>query len=139
MAKPDSACGDDVLTYELYYAPSKNATPYLIASLDGINQNTYTRNVPDSTSGCYFFMTVDSAGNKAASASLIVQRHALFIHYPMYLPLIMMAKTICLFHFLIVMLITLNSPFTTVGEIKFLKLMIRIFCGKEPKIMAQQD
>ena len=64
--KPDSACGDDVLTYELYYAPSKNATPYLIASLDGINQNTYTRNVPDSTSGCYFFMTVDSAGNKSS-------------------------------------------------------------------------
>jgi gliding motility-associated-like protein len=63
--KPDSVCGNDVVAYEIYYSPTRSGTPYLIAQLNGINQNTFVRNIADSIRGCYFILTIDSAGNKS--------------------------------------------------------------------------
>jgi gliding motility-associated-like protein len=64
-SKPDASCGDDVITYQVYFTPLKNQTPQLIAILQGINQTTFTQNIPDSIPGCYYIISVDSVGNKS--------------------------------------------------------------------------
>lgn len=69
--KPDSACGNDVVTYELYYSPTHAQQPYLIAELHDRNITSYTRDVADSIRGCYYLITVDSVGNRSAESDIV--------------------------------------------------------------------
>ncbi len=63
---PDSACADDVASYNIYYSPTSNGTFTLLATVNDNTINTYFYTNEISIAGCYYVTAVDSNGNEGA-------------------------------------------------------------------------
>lgn len=63
---PDSACADDVVSYNIYYSSTSNGTFTLLATVNDNTINTYFYTNEISIAGCYYVTAVDSNGNEGA-------------------------------------------------------------------------
>ncbi len=59
-------CGDDVVGYELYYSPTFDASPTLLASFQTAGDTLYDHYTEGSLTGCYYVTAVDSFRNVSA-------------------------------------------------------------------------
>lgn len=63
---PDSACADDVASYNIYYSPTSNGTFTLLTTINDASINNYFYTNEFSIAGCYYVTAVDSNGNEGA-------------------------------------------------------------------------
>ena len=68
---PNDFCPDvdDVVGYNIYYAPQIGETMDLVQNNDGADDTTYFRPASASIAGCYLVTAVDSFGNESDSGS----------------------------------------------------------------------
>lgn len=63
---PDSACADDVASYNTYYSPTTSGSFILLATVNDNTINSFEYSHPISIAGCYYVTAVDSNGNEGA-------------------------------------------------------------------------
>lgn len=68
---PNLTCSDDVIRYEIFYKPTLDGEFFSLMVIDGATTVT-TEHVNDgSIAGCYYMVSIDSAGNKSVSTDTI--------------------------------------------------------------------
>jgi gliding motility-associated-like protein len=72
-SNPNIACEetDDVVSYNIYYAPTQNADLSWINSNEGAENNTYEDSPDTGLAGCYAISAVDSVGNESLLSSVV--------------------------------------------------------------------
>jgi gliding motility-associated-like protein len=60
---PADSCKESIANYFIYYSPTSDKTPKLIATL-GSNDSEFVHQPDETLAGCYIVGAVDSAGNK---------------------------------------------------------------------------
>ncbi len=69
---PAEVCGDeDTHSYNVWFTPTLNGTPQLLATLLGADNTIYTHTDGASVAGCYAISAVDSVGNESALSVLV--------------------------------------------------------------------
>lgn len=61
----DPSCADDVVGYKLYYAPTFDETPLVIAEFDDRNDTLYNHYPENTMAGCYLVTAIDSFNNES--------------------------------------------------------------------------
>lgn len=61
----DRSCALDVVSYKLYYSPTFNETPQVIAQFNDPNDTVYNHYPEGTLAGCYFVTAIDSFGNES--------------------------------------------------------------------------
>jgi gliding motility-associated-like protein len=62
---PDRSCAEDVVSYKLYFSPTFEDPPTVIAEFDDPNDSVYNHYPEIALSGCYFVTAIDSFGNES--------------------------------------------------------------------------
>jgi gliding motility-associated-like protein len=70
-SNPNLTCADDVLAYNVYFAPSPEAPLEILVSLTGENDTTFLHEDLNSLAGCYAVTALDSVGNESAPSEVI--------------------------------------------------------------------
>jgi len=71
---PNNFCADDVMSYNIYYAPTDTSSFELIDSITVLTDTTYTHSNMDlSIAGCYYVTAVDSMqyGNESEPSNIV--------------------------------------------------------------------
>lgn len=68
---PNLSCADDVVQYQVYYAPQQGAALTLLATLGSALDTTYIHNGLLSLAGCYAVVAVDSFGNQSTFSNIV--------------------------------------------------------------------
>ena len=68
---PNLSCADDVVQYQVYYAPQEGAALTLLATLVSALDTAYIHNGLLSLAGCYAVVAVDSFGNQSAFSNIV--------------------------------------------------------------------
>jgi len=61
----DSSCADDVVGYKLYYSPTFEESPQLIAEFNDPDDTLYNHYPENTLSGCYLVTAIDSFNNES--------------------------------------------------------------------------
>lgn len=61
----DRSCALDVVSYKLYYSPTFNETPQVIAQFNDPNDTVYNHYPEGTLAGCYFVTAIDSFDNES--------------------------------------------------------------------------
>jgi gliding motility-associated-like protein len=61
----DRSCAEDVVAYKLYFSPTFDDPPIVIAEFDDPNDSTYNHYPENALSGCYFVTAIDSFNNES--------------------------------------------------------------------------
>lgn len=69
---PNNSCADDVMSYNLYFAPFEGDSMVLIEQFNSALDTTFTHSDRGSIAGCYYVMAVDSAqyGNESEPSNI---------------------------------------------------------------------
>ena len=62
---PDRSCAEDVVSYKLYFSPTFEDPPTVIAEFDDPYDSTYNHYPEIALSGCYFVTAIDSFDNES--------------------------------------------------------------------------
>jgi len=65
------SCADDVVQYQVYYAPQQGAALTLLATLGTALDTTYIHNGLLSLAACYAVVAVDSFGNQSTFSNIV--------------------------------------------------------------------
>ena len=68
--KPADSCPDDIAKYYIFYT-QVNGKPVLIDSVSNPHDTSYSHKPPQTVSGCYGVMAVDSVGNRSDTGNII--------------------------------------------------------------------
>ena len=69
-SNPNLTCSDDVLSYQVYYAPVGEDFG-LLATTDGANDTTYSHDNLVTLTGCYAVTAIDSVGNESSFSNIV--------------------------------------------------------------------
>ncbi len=69
---PITACGDeDLIGYNVYYAPDNNSDFELIENIQDVNQTQYQHFIANVIAGCYSVTAVDSFNNESTRTNIV--------------------------------------------------------------------
>lgn len=79
---PNHSCADDVLSYEVYYAPLQGQDLELVATLNSPFDTTLEHSNNGSVAGCYAIIAIDSVGNRSAFSNEVCVDNCPYFELP---------------------------------------------------------